>query len=135
MERKINCPVSDEDLNIVGNWLVSTTFHDRYYFSTSFKTYFYCSLKEVIISEEGYVDKKWDKIRGKYYPNEHNYILDASRHFEEDKEKEISRYYIDCKQIMNMDELETTGYVDFVWGLTNSKYGLLDELERGNENE
>jgi len=127
MERKINCPIPEEDLNIVGNWLVFDIYHERNSFENSFRIYPNYSLKDVILdSDMGVVDVYWDKIRGNYFPNQHNYMLDRSYHYNENDNQTVINYSIACTQIINLDEFNKEQYVDFLWGWTNNKHGLLD---------
>ena len=117
----------DKVEDIKSNWLVIETFHERYYFSTVVNHYEEKYLSEVV-TDVGY---NFSDLR---YCNIHDThcVIDKthSRAINETEEKyyglettHIQHITPDAILILNLKE-DWEG--EYVWGKTNTKFGLLD---------
>ena len=119
-------PIPQEDYDYVGNWLILDIYHDRYSFENSCRLVFNKTLQEVIDETYAPETNDWTKPRGELFPDEHHYLLDRCYSTVSTYCHDLKNYQISAIEIINIDELYEEKYVDFLWGFTNKKYGLLD---------
>ena len=126
--------ITDKQLNYISNWLVITTYHERYSFETEINKFNNCSLKEVLDNYYIYSDDydRIEKYRDKTFPEENNYLLDLSAHYELDTEYTYTKLkglplqgiHLDVMYIIDLNKFDNSE--SFIWGNTETKFGLID---------
>lgn len=126
--------ITDKQLEYISDWLVITTCHERYSFETGINKFSNCSLKEVLDDYYIYNDdyNKIEKYRDKNFPEENNYLLDLSSHHALDTEYTYTNLkglplqgiHLDVMYIIDLNKFD--GSESFIWGSTETKFGLID---------
>ena len=115
------------------NWIVIENFQERYCFETSMRLHINTSLND-IFKEYG-VDPDSDKIK----KNNNIYTIDYSKHTNIDTKYSnpdlaglpLAALNLDTLLICSLDDFYEEQYASFIWGSTNSKFGLIDLKEEG----
>ena len=115
------------------NWIVIENFHERYSFETNMRLHINTSLKD-IFKEYG-VDPDSDKIK----KNNNIYTIDYSKHTKIDTKYSnpdlvrlpLAAINLDSLLICSLDDFYEEQYASFIWGDTNSKFGLIDLEKEG----
>ena len=127
----------DKELKRISDWLVIGICHERYSFGTNVNLYDNRSLewvlKDLRISKDE-IEKYLEKPREKYFPDEYNYNydrcirnpLDVKYSFPYLKGLPLLDIHLETTHIIDMNYLREEKYVDFIWGSTDKKFGLID---------
>ena len=115
------------------NWIVIETFQERYSFETYLRLHINTTLDD-ICKEYGIEDDDLQKTLG-----EDKYKVDYSKHRDIDTKWSnpeldglpLKAIHLESLLIVSLDEFYKDESACFVWGNTNSKFGLIDLDERG----
>lgn len=124
-------------MKVKRNWIVLSVRHERYSFDTTLNIYWDRTLQDIMDNElflpmyEQYKDKI-EKVHSD--PDDHAYMLDLSSHSEIDTQytypgldaNKIQHLHLDVYMFVPLDEFLNEEYQSFVWGNTESKFGILD---------
>ena len=111
------------------DWLVSETAHERYSFDTEINIYRDYTLED-LVTELGWTMEDVEK-----HPQNEVYTIDKTKHGELDTQYTYPEFqgtgarYIGLENclIVPLDVLITEEYAHWIWGQTNTKFGLIDK--------
>lgn len=109
------------------NYLVIKTYHERYYFSTITNFYWNKTLKDILNEYELKMEDLDSSQKGFYMVDKSQIRQLGNVELNYYKIDGVDGFDPDCLIIVDLNEINPDNdYNEFIWGHTNTKFGLLD---------